>query len=235
MRWLSVFAGLASLSFAPEVHARGPRAVPDLRRDAAPVYMQRHAPVALPVTVHIATEHGQPIARQRRIAVWLRRANEELAPFGIEVVIKAVRHLPRGFASVTRWRHRRRLAHYAPRDGTLHVFVTDRLDWRRERPNRRRIRGLHWEYRGFNRRLRDREYIVVTRGAPTTTFVHEIGHFLGLRHSGREDNIMCSCREGEAVGFSIDQGLTMRSGLPSFARSPRSWRRNVADRRRRRR
>ena len=133
---------------------------------------------------------------------------------------------------MTRWRERRELASFAPRDGTIHVFVIDALDTERRRLFRRRIRGLHWRYRGLNRQLRNREYVVVTRGAPTTTFAHELGHLFGLRHSGRADNIMCSCREGTEVGFTWTQGSAMRSGARAYVQRqvPRSFR--AADRRR---
>lgn len=217
MAWLAAWMMLlAPLSVA---QARGRRAVPDLRRDAQQWTEGRRAirKIRLPLTLHIATEQGYPVAAQARIRRWVRRANEELAPYGIEVHVRSIRHLPEGFATVTRWRQRRDLAQYAPRDGTIHVFVVEELDTRRSRVFRRRIRGLHWRYRGLKRDLRSREYVMVTRGAPTTTFAHELGHLFGLRHSARKDNIMCSCREGSSISFSSLQGDDMRQGARRFS------------------
>lgn len=218
-----------------EAFARGKRAVPDLRRDADR-WSQPEAlrSVRIPVTLHVATEGGDLVASAGRIQAWLLRANEELAPFGIQVDVRAVRRLPPGWDAVTRWKERRQLARFAPRDGSIHVFVIDELDTERRRVFRRRIRGLHWRYRGLNRELRHREYVVVTRGAPTTTFAHELGHLFGLRHSTRPDNIMCSCREGTDVRFTGPQGNEMRSGAQRFVQ--RQWVQGfrAADRRRRR-
>lgn len=223
------------LAPASSAQARGRRAVPDLRRDAQEWTEGRRRPllIQLPVTLHIATEGGYPVASHKRVERWVRRANEELAPWGIEVSVRSIRYMPEGFTSVTRWRDRRALAEYAPRDGTVHVFVIEQLDARPRRIFRRRIRGLHWRYRGLNRELRSREYVVVTRGAPTTTFAHELGHLFGLRHSTRTDNIMCSCREGSQISFSDYQGQSMRAGASKYlARQDTGGRSRWVDRRR---
>jgi hypothetical protein len=97
------------------------------------------------------------------------------------------------------------------------VFIVDALDRERTLRLQRRIRGLHWRYRGLNRGLRDREYVVVTRSAPLTTFAHEIGHLLGLRHHNSPDNIMCSCRRGSDLRFTPAQGEAMQAAAPRFS------------------
>jgi hypothetical protein len=173
--------------------------------------------IELPLTVHLATDDGTSVAGSRRIAGWVTRANASLEAYGIRVYVRAVRTLPAGYDTVTRWTERRQLAGYAPSDGTIHVFVIEELDRPNRRRGRKRVRGLHWRYRGLSKRLRAREYLVVTRGAPMTTFAHELGHLFGLRHSSFEDNIMCSCRKGRDVRFTASQGRTMRSGAYGFA------------------
>lgn len=200
-----------------EAAARDKRAVPDLRRDAERWTQPRaRSVVRLPITLHMATDGGEPVAKRAGVRQWIARANQNLAPFGIQVEVRAVRHLPDGWESVTRWGQRRQLAHYAPTDGTIHVFVIEELDRRRRPVLGRKVRGLHWRYRGLNRKLSQREYIVVTRGAPTTTLAHEIGHLFGLRHSSASNNIMCSCRSGSNVGFTRTQGIEMRQGVQAF-------------------
>lgn len=216
------------------------RSVPDLRRDAArwtDSGAVHGAALRLPLTVHIAVEpSGDPMVDHLRVRRWVERANRELALAGIEVRIANVRLLPEGWDEITRWRQRRLLASYAPRDGTIHVFVTGALDTARQRVFHRQIRGLHWRYRGMSRTLRDREYVVVTEEAPMTTFAHELGHLFGLGHSSSPGNIMCSCRRGDRVAFTSEQGEAMRRGVRRFAsRQVDSYRRGRwADRSRRR-
>lgn len=183
------------------------------------------------MTLHFATERGEPVASRARVARWIRRANEEFGPFGISVRVVSVRHMPTGWAEVTRWRSRRQMAHYAPRDGTVHVFVVEELDTSTQRVFRRRIRGLHWRYHGLSSSLKGREYVVVTRDAPTTTLSHELGHLFGLRHSFDESNIMCSCRRGSNVRFDHEQGLSMRKqAIEYLATSGRNAGPRAADR-----
>ncbi len=216
--------------------ARGRRAVPDLQRDAQK-WSQNTARtgVRIPLTVHVATDGGDPVSSQARVTQWVRRANRALAGAGIEVYVKGVRHLPRGWRAVTRAQQRRRLAAYAPSDGTIHVFVIEELDKPRRWRWRRRVRGLHWRYRGVRSDLRAREYVVVTDGAPNTTFAHELGHLFGLRHSTETNNIMCSCRQGRSLGFTPGQTMQMQQGAHAFvSRQPRSFG-TAADVRRRRR
>lgn len=191
--------------------AGGGRKVPDLRRDTASWVQPRTArAMKIPVTVHLATDSGASVASNRDVQIWVERANEELAPFGIEVDVVAVRRMPAGWSEVTHWKGRRALAGYAPNDGTVHVFAIEALDVEGRRA--RRVRGLHWRYRGLAPGLRGREYLVVTREAPATTFAHELGHLFGLRHASKTDNIMCSCRRGPNVGFTEVQGGAMRDG-----------------------
>ncbi len=209
---------VAVLSLLPSssAWARGRKAVPSLERDAQR-WTQRNARalIRIPLTVHVATEEGDPVASRSRLTQWVLRANRALERSGIEVYVHSVRHLPRGWGAVTRAGQRRQLASYAPNDGTIHVFAIEELDRPRRRA-RRRVRGLHWRYRGLRRDLREREYVVVTDGAPNTTFAHELGHLFGLGHSKAQTNIMCSCRRGSVLGFSPDQSAQMRSGAQAF-------------------
>lgn len=186
--------------------------------------------------VHMATVDSYDVTSSRRVAQWVKRANEVFAAHGIELFVRDFRRLPAGFTDVRKSKQRRALAGFAPHDGAVHLFVTESLDLAKQRRTRRRVRGLHWRYRGVSRNLRSREYVVVTREAPDTTFAHEVGHLLGLRHATSANNVMCSCRTGSNLGFTWDQGTAMRSGAGTFTvrhRQARRASRRWADRRRR--
>jgi hypothetical protein len=232
--WLALGFALTG-ALAPsiaEASQRGRRSVPDIRnpRSVKRAATTKRATIRIPVTLHIATARGEQIMSHRKVARWVRRANIELKPYGIEVEVVEVRHLPPGYRSITRRQHRRSLAQFAGLDGTVHLFVTESLDLAYRPASRRRVRGLHWRYWGLRRDLKRREYLVVTRDAPDTTLAHEVGHLLGLRHSFADDNIMCSCREGPSM-FTAEQGRQMRSGAESLRARQRTAR-SLADRRR---
>jgi len=230
---LGLLMGLVVWLASPLAQAGGARKVPDLRRDAASwMQPQPQRMLRLPVTVHLATQAGHTVTTRDDVAAWITRANDELEQFGIEVDVVAVKRMPAGFSSVMSWQSRRQLAALAPPDGTVHVFAIEDLD---DGKRARRIRGLHWRYRGLARGLRGREYVVVTREAPSTTLAHEFGHLFGLRHSQRMDNIMCSCRKGSAVSFTSSQGAMMRDGARRYIARAHGSPRGVALHRRDRR
>lgn len=233
---LLLMLGVFALLPETVASARGRKAVPSLERDTQQwTRRTTRSVLRIPLTVHVATDEGDPVSSRARVTQWVLRANRALAGAGIEVYVSGVRHLPRGWRAVTRAQQRRRLAAYAPSDGTIHVFVTEELDKPRRRRSRRRVRGLHWRYRGIRQDLREREYVVVTHGAPTTTFAHELGHLFGLRHSKATTNIMCSCRQGTMLGFTAEQSAQMRAGAKSYlARQPQPYAPGLVRRRDRR-
>ena len=233
--WLALSV-LVLLALHPVAHARPNHKVPDLRRGATRGSLQvssSHRTIQVPLTLHIVADQGGTLVSVHRVARWIERANAALYPHGIEVSVRALRVLPAGFQEVTRWRDRRDLARFSPQDGTVHVFVVDRLDLYSVRPERRRVRGMHWRYRGFNRDLARREYVVVTDDAPNTTLAHELGHLFGLRHDTGAKNLMCSCRRGPGQAFTLAQGFKMRTGAVGFLARQNRARIRQADRARR--
>lgn len=205
--------------------ARGRRAVPDIRNPRAVQPTPGARLVTVGLTVHMASEDGVPIASRRQIAQWIERANRALQPHGLRVQLERMVSMT-GHTKISRARQRRQLASMAAHDSTIHVFVTESLD--PPRPiARRRVRGLHWRYHGLNRELRQREFVVVTLGAPKTTLAHEVGHLMGLRHSTADNNIMCSCRRGGNTGFTYDQGEAMRAGARRFLSRQQQAKRRV--------
>ncbi|MEZ4453174.1 MAG: hypothetical protein R3B09_27175 [Nannocystaceae bacterium] len=208
---LAFLVGADALAAGTKTHK-----VPDLRSDPAKSARSRAARIKVPLTIHIAAAGEDPVATMRRLQQAIDRANEALRPYEIEVTIREIRVMPTGFDSITRRRDRRRIAHYAPVDGSVHVFMVDTLELRSGRRGDRSVRGLHWRYRGVLRRLRLREYVVVGSDAPATTLVHEIGHLFGLPHSVSDENLMCSCRRGPRQVFTATQALTLRKGARGF-------------------
>lgn len=196
--------------------ASGEHKVPDLRRDPSTKQPRTDLHLRVPLTLHVATVGDRPAFDPRRLERSLRRANASLRGLGIEVYVARVVLMPEGNAAVRHRRDRRRLAAFAPNDGTIHVFLVETVELGSVLRADRGVRGLHWRYRGLLRKLRNREYLVVGSDAPSTTLVHELGHLFGLEHDAGRQNLMCSCREGPRQIFSAAQGAQIRRGALAF-------------------
>jgi hypothetical protein len=112
------------------------------------------------------------------------------------------------------------LAIYAPADGRIHVFLIPRL-MDLETPTKD-IAGRHWRYQGKDRSLRGRRFVMVAPGsARTDTLAHELGHFFGLPHHPRFDNLMKQLPRDEKPAFTMGQIQILRRGVSTF-RGPSS-------------
>ena len=216
-RWLArgLVAGSLWLT-GMSAQASGERVVPDLRNEGQSAGKRAAIRMRIPVTLHVATHGDRTALEPRRLDRAMRRANEALRQFGIEVYVARVVLMPEGYAEIKHRRHRRALAGFAPNDGTVHVFMVNTVElgsWLRAD---RGVRGLHWRYRGLNRKLRNREYLVLGGDAPATTLVHELGHLFGLDHDFGQQNLMCSCRVGPQQVFTRAQGVEIRRGAAQF-------------------
>ncbi len=173
--------------------------------------------VQVPITVHVATKAGRSVVSERQIREAVDRANAELAAFDVELIVAQIVPM-RGGARLETQDQRFDLGRRAAPDGSIHVFYVERVKLHNPRKGDRRVSGMHWRYHGLERAIRGREYVAVAHNAPTTTFVHEVGHAFGLTHDNDVDNLMCSCRRGLEPAFTEHQGRRLRAGAKRFLR-----------------
>jgi hypothetical protein len=185
--------------------------------DAAAARRRASPTIEVPLTIHVASEDGEPVVSDERIHAAIERANLELAEFDIVLWVRSIEPMPMDDgARVETTEQRYALAREAERDGSIHVFYVDNLRLKNPAKGDRRVSGMHWRYHGANRDIRRREYVAVAHNAPSTTLVHEVGHAFGLRHEDDFDNLMCSCRRGRRPTFTDQQGKRLRGGAKRF-------------------
>lgn len=182
-----------------------------------PSRAQAREVVQVPVTVHIATSGGRSVVSEQHVRTSINRANAELAPFDIELVVTEIIPMRDGSRLETQ-DQRFEFGRKAERNGSIHVFFVERVKLNNARKGDRRVSGMHWRYHGLERDIRGREYVAVAHNAPTTTLAHEVGHAFGLAHDKSKDNLMCSCRRGVESDFTERQGRRLRLGAKRFLR-----------------
>jgi hypothetical protein len=173
--------------------------------------------VQVPVTIHVATSAGRSVVSEQHVRASINRANAELAPFDIELVVADIVPM-RGGELLETQDQRFEFGRKAERDGSIHVFFVERVKLNNARKGDRRVSGMHWRYHGLERDIRGREYVAVAHNAPSTTLAHEVGHAFGLTHDKSKDNLMCSCRRDVESEFTERQGRRLRLGAKRFLR-----------------
>lgn len=181
----------------------------------APNLAQARDVIRVPLKIHVATQGGRSVVSESRVLACVRRANRELAAFDIYLVVEEIVPMVGG-ARIETPDDRFALAEHARRDGSVHVFFVERVRLTSARKGDRRVSGMHWRYHGLDPDIRGGEYLAVAHNAPTTTFVHEVGHAFGLGHDRKIDNLMCSCRRGLDPTFTDKQGRRLRAGARRY-------------------
>ena len=167
------------------------------------------------LVVHVAVDgDADPAVDQGWLDDALAAANERLGP--AEVAVTATAAGGDGVPiDVDTVEQRDGLAAHAT--GTaLHVFVVRRLADKDKSGDR--INGVTWRYRGTDRALRGRRYIVVDKGALVDTLAHELGHFFGLAHTTDPANLMTAPGRERGAGLDATQLQRVRSRAAAWAR-----------------
>ena len=169
------------------------------------------APKPLVVKVHTALVSGAPVASAAWLASQWDSVRSLLGPAGLafepSLAPAPKQPIPRSLET----RADRDLLRAFAVPKVLNVFVVEALRDVDE-PERQRM-GVHWRAGGIH-------YVIVATyavpgGAPcppqykcsehSGLLTHELGHFFGLGHDPRADNVMSYSRAGRALWFSEPQ------------------------------
>jgi len=173
---------------------------------------------AITLTVHVATTAGQAVSDDSWIADEIATATARFTAADVTFsrADGAADGVPAEVATVA---DRDALAALAPDDGTVHVFVVDKLA---NKDAEGYINGVTWRYAGGKRTLRGRRYIVIARGdALVDTLAHELGHMFGLSHTDEPTNLMMAPGRDDGATFDADQIATVARKARSWAARPR--------------
>jgi hypothetical protein len=145
--------------------------------------------VVLPLTVHLAVDGENPVAEREWIDAFIERANQLYAPVDVSFKVAKTPTFETPGPEITKVAERHALAEYAEPDGSIHIFIVRRLADKKI-PDKW-ISGVHWRYKGKNRKLKGRRYIILSRQAVRVdTPAHELGHYFGLGHVKNSKSLM---------------------------------------------
>jgi hypothetical protein len=112
----------------------------------------------------------------------VRRANQALRQFGIEVYVARITLLPEGYAGIKHRRDRRRLASFAPATGRCTCSWSTRWSSAAGCGRIAGSAGCTGAIAGCVASCATASTWCSASDAPATTLVHELGHLFGLEH-----------------------------------------------------
>ncbi|MCA9601240.1 MAG: hypothetical protein R3A78_07755 [Polyangiales bacterium] len=167
----------------------------------------------LPIALHVATEHGAPVADDAWIHAALAEANRIYAPARIAFDVRTRDTYDSPITLETRDDRNRLGAKVSL--GLINWFVTKSLRDVDE-PDRMR-RGVHW--RANDAAGVRRHFVIVSILAGPSVLAHELGHFFGNKHSPVPGNIMSYERTEDPPAFDTEQLARIRRVLRACLRS----------------
>jgi hypothetical protein len=155
----------------------------------------------VPLSIHIATKNDKPVSKQAWIDEFVATANRLFKPADIFFKINKTSTFSKPGSIIKEVAQRHALARYAEKDGSIHLFVVERLADKAIKD--KWISGVHWRYQGKDKQYRGRRYIILSRwAARIDTPAHELGHFFGQAHAKLPDNLMKSLPRDDDAKFS---------------------------------
>ncbi len=148
--------------------------------------------IKLPVDIAVAscpTKKGKlrPVKSNRWVRAHVAAANRVLKRHKIVLNARIRRFTPAKCALLTR-ADRNAMAIHVRKKNQVTVLVVKRI---RDLDNRSyNLRGLYWPYRGKDRKLKGRRWVMLTKRALRPFLAHELAHFFGLHHDPAGGNLM---------------------------------------------
>jgi len=178
----------------------------------------------LSLSVAVAEVEGEPVVSADWIEEQIAEAQRLMKPHGVDLALVRRRAIDAKHAQLDNAGERDSLATLI-QPGVINAFMVGRL---RDLSARNRfISGVRWRFR----RDVSRDYVIVSSTAGSLTLCHELGHFLGNRHSYVVNNVMSYLqRDYDKVRFDERQGAKMRRVAKALLRAKKvlpaaEWRR----------
>ncbi|MBW2734478.1 MAG: hypothetical protein JRH20_18995 [Deltaproteobacteria bacterium] len=145
------------------------------------------AKLTIPLRVRVARCGGQRVRDTAWVDAHLEATRRVFGRHGINLDVTRETFTPKR-CTLLNAAQRHALAHHVEMDGKATVLLVRRV--RDLAVPTYDLMGVHWRYRGRNRRLRGRRWVLLTARARPPVLAHELAHYFGLRHDRKGGNLM---------------------------------------------